>query len=613
MENNLWQLNYIKFYFSIQLKTIIELKNQMFKPNIYILYHFKDVIRLGKLALKYCRECNLPLLKGKCSCGNDASTVKITPPGDIRPAFEFDKELIKKIVRNQFGDAWLPEVVLLNSTPAIDRDDEVIIDGKVAGNLYYDIYSKKFKFHPRPWYASLLKIRRRYVIADSGALESILKTSNLMSPGVKETDEEIKEGDDVIVLNEDSQVIATGKARMKGEEMGKSKGMAVKIKWRGIEHPEKGKKITWNRVIKENKGVIDSMVGSEKKFIENVIEKYNIPYAVSFSGGKDSLATLLLLLSAGYEPPLLFLNTGLEFDETIENVYYISDKFNLNLIEGKAGNKFWDSIDFFGIPARDYRWCCKTCKLGVASLLIKENFKNGVLSFIGQRRYESQSRAMHGKIWKNPWVNGQIGVSPIQNWTALHIWLYLFMEKVKWNVLYEEGLSRIGCWLCPASDLAEFELKKHYKWKVFEKKLYEFSKKHNLPDEWINLGLWRWRKPPKWSGVNYKIERKEKHVKMDMERIENFLKLIGRVERIKKNVYNVGGTKIEIDEKIKAERDEKIFNEIMERALNCVGCGVCISKCSQNAIYIKNGKAWIGDGCIKCLECMYECPVLIFK
>lgn len=571
------------------------------------------MIRLGKIALKYCSECNLPLLKGKCSCGNVAEEVKITPPGDVRPAFEFDKELIKKTAINQFGDAWLPDVILLNSTPAIDRDEEVIINGRVAGNIYYDIYQKKFKFHPRPWYAGMLKIKKGYVVADSGALPSILKTSNLMSPGVREADGEIRAGDDVVVMNADYDVVATGKARMNGEEMGNKRGMAVKLKWRGIEKAEKGKKVTWDRVIKENEGVIHSMVGSEKRFVESVIEKYNLPYAVSFSGGKDSLATLLILLSAGYEPPLLFLNTGLEFDETLENIYYISDKFNLDLIEGEAGNKFWETIDFFGIPARDYRWCCKTCKLGVASLLIKENFKNGILSFIGQRRYESQSRARHGKIWKNPWVNGQIGVSPIQNWTALHVWLYLFMEKARWNTLYEKGLSRIGCWLCPASDMAEFELKKHYKWNIFEEKLKEFSKKHNLPKEWIELGLWRWRKPPKWSKISYEILREDRHIKFDLHRIENFLKLMGKVEKIGENLYNVGGIKIEIDGKIKAEREEKIFNEIMERALNCVGCGVCIAKCIQNAIYIKNGKAWIGDGCIGCLECMNECPVLIFK
>ena len=431
----------------------------------------------------------MPLLKRKCVCGNITKKVAITPPGDIRPAFEFDKNLVKITIKEQFGSYYVPNVMLLNDTPAIDKNEEVIIDGRVAGNLVYDIWKNQFVFQPRQWYASLLDVHHRYVIADGGAVESILKTSNLMAPGVKKCDNKIKDGDEVIVFDEDMHAIATGKARMNGEKMVGNRGMAVKIRWRGNEKSYRKKEITWDDVIKANEDVIISMVGSEKKFISSVIETYELPYVVSFSGGKDSLATLLLLLDAGYRPRLLFLNTGLEFDETVQHVYDIAEKFNLGLIEGKAGEKFWDAIDFFGAPARDYRWCCKTCKLGIAAMTIKEYFPDGVISFIGQRRYESKNRATHGKIWKNPWVTGQIAVSPIQNWTALHIWLYLFMKKVEWNKLYELGFSRIGCWLCPASDMAEFEIKKHKDWNRYEEKLNDILREHNLPVEWKSLGL----------------------------------------------------------------------------------------------------------------------------
>jgi len=557
----------------------------------------------------------MPLLKSRCSCGNRVEKVPITPPGDVRPAFEFDKKMIGEVIEKQFGSCYMPEVVLLNATPAIDRNDEIIIDGRVAGSFFYDIWAKKFKFQPRPWYASLLEIKKGYVVADNGAIPYILKTSNLMAPGVKEVDEEIKEGDEVIVLNEDWQVIATGKARMNGNEMKDNRGMAVKIRWRGMEMAEKKKKITWNDVMKANEDIILSMVGNEIKFIRETVEKYKLPFAVSFSGGKDSLATLLLVIDAGYTPPLIFLNTGLEFDETLENVYSTADKYGLELIEEKAGNKFWHALDFFGIPARDYRWCCKTCKLGVAAMLIKKHFGNGILSFIGQRRYESQHRAEHGKIWKNPWVHGQIAASPIQNWTALHVWLYLFMKKAKWNVLYEQGFSRIGCWLCPACDMAEFELKKHENWDKFEEKLRQFAEKHNLPEEWISLGLWRWRTPPKWSSIKYEIkEEREYKIEGNEDRIENFLKIIGEIKKVGKNEYEVNGIRIQLqEEKIEASDNEKLIKDIIYRAINCVGCGVCIAKCSQNAIYMEKGKAWIGDNCNHCLKCMDECAVIVFK
>jgi len=581
---------------------------------IYIPSIFKNVIRLGKLALYYCRDCNLPLLKRSCSCGGETKHVDITPPGDVRPAFDFDRELIGSIIEKQFGSSYLPEVILLNPTPAIDKKDEVIIDGRVAGNLVYDIWSKNFKFQSRPWYASLLNIKRGYVVADEGAIPHILKTSNLMAPGVREASSEIKRGDEVVVLDENMRVVATGMARMDGDEMKGSRGMAVKIRARGMEEAEKGEKITWRDVIKENEDVIESMVGGEIKFIEEAIEKYRKPYAVSFSGGKDSLATLLLLLEAGYEPPLLFLNTGLEFEETEKHVHEVAGRYGLELLEGKAGNKFWEAIKFFGPPARDYRWCCKTCKLGVAALLIKKHFPDGILSFIGQRRYESEHRARHGKIWNNPWVGGQMAASPIQNWTALHIWLYLFMRDAKWNPLYEQGFGRIGCWLCPASDMAEFHIKRHPDWYRFEKELKNFSRKHNLPEEWISLGLWRWRKPPKWSGVDYRIDEKRKYrIEGNEGRVENFLKILGDVEKKGINKYRAGGIEIEIGEEIKASERKRTVEDIIYRATECVGCGVCVAKCPQNAISIKDGRAWIDDSCIHCMQCMDECPVIVFK
>ena len=102
----------------------------------------------------------MPLLKSRCSCGNRVEKVPITPPGDVRPAFEFDKKMIGEVIEKQFGSCYMPEVVLLNATPAIDRNDESIRDGRGAGSFFYDKWAKKFKFQPRPWKASLCEIKK---------------------------------------------------------------------------------------------------------------------------------------------------------------------------------------------------------------------------------------------------------------------------------------------------------------------------------------------------------------------------------------------------------------------------------------------------------------------
>jgi len=87
-----------------------------------------------------------------------------------------------------------------------------------------------------------------------------------------------------------------------------------------------------------------------------------------------------------------------------------------------------------------------------------------------------------------------------QNWTALHVWLYLFWKKAKYNPLYEEGFDRIGCWLCPSASMADFsrlgEIHPELSQKL-EKYLKAYASRNGLSEEWVSYGFWRWQSLPK--------------------------------------------------------------------------------------------------------------------
>lgn len=80
------------------------------------------LVRLGKMALRWCDHCNVPVLEQKkCAiCEGDTRQMEITPPGDVRPAFAHDLQLIRATIDRQFGAgcgaAAIPadHVVLLN-------------------------------------------------------------------------------------------------------------------------------------------------------------------------------------------------------------------------------------------------------------------------------------------------------------------------------------------------------------------------------------------------------------------------------------------------------------------------------------------------------------------
>ena len=628
-------------------------------------------VRLGKIHLRWCDKCNVPILEQQhCStCGSRTHEVKITPPGDARPAFGFDIKNVRDIIDAQFGPGTgilaIPEgrIVLLNKAPDIDRMDEVIVDGRVIGALRFDIVRGE-RFLPRPEGALAISpvMTRGWVRIDDSAAEAIrTKSASTLAVGVTDCDRAMVAGTETIVIDQSGRPVSVGISKMSASDMlAHNRGTAVKSRWTVEEtsngHPEHT--ATWAEVLKANAEVMASREAEAKKFIRDIVDRNHLPVAVSYSGGKDSLATLLLVLEAGLKPKLLFVDTGLEFEETRKNVVAIADRFSLDLLVESAGDTFWRNLPRFGPPAKDFRWCCKTCKLGPATRLIQKNFEGGVLSFIGQRAYESEQRARKGRTWRNPWTPNQLSASPIQKWSALHVWMYLFSKGVEYNCLYEKGLERIGCFMCPATDLAELRRVRsiageYSRWQRF---LDEHARKNDLGASWISYDLWRWKRLPasvatelgeRGSPKEYRGQEGRARAPLNfastsgyspcvegismegvfdrelpMDRVANMLNALGTVEvspdsRIaeidKMTVFSEGPVMIkartESELMMKAER----LREMVTRAVDCVGCGICVGRCKKGALRLEGVVSILEDKCTHCGACIGPCPVVKFR
>jgi phosphoadenosine phosphosulfate reductase len=626
------------------------------------------IVRLGKLVLRWCVKCNLPVLDSKeCGiCKGETKQVKLTPPGDVRPAFPNDLILVREIIDSQFGEGCgeilIPQdkVVILNKTPSQDRMDEVIVDGRVLGTVRYDI-GEGYKIILRVHAAQQIEsnITKNWVIVDEGAVAPIQKGANALAVGVLEVDLGISKGNEAVVLSPDRKALAIGKATMDGKNIIGNKGVSVKTRWYGREEDYKSLPSgqTWDNAISANSWFFEKKVPRSIDFIKRYSDDKEKQVAVSFSGGKDSLAVLLLALDADLTPDVIFVDTGLEFAETLNNVNEVAEKFGLTVLKEEAHDAFWDNLPIFGPPGKDFRWCCKSCKLGPTVRLIKKHFPQGVISLIGQRAYESENRARKGAIWKNPWVPGQLGVSPIQDWTALHIWLYIFHKGAPYNVWYERGLERIGCWLCPSSDIADLDIvKKHHPdFERWERFLKDYSEKMGYSEDWRKLGFWRWRKLPK--GMQDYVEQKEIVLKveegksptesqgkfefysaegyqpclggvsiegvftrrLDMKKVSNLLNILGKVKNDDKtdscsftdvDVFGEGGMAVR-------GKDEKatklLMNDVRDtiiRAHMCIGCGICTGRCDQEALTVDDHVVLDEEKCIHCGECLGPCPVI---
>ncbi|MFW5953327.1 MAG: phosphoadenosine phosphosulfate reductase family protein [Candidatus Natronoplasma sp.] len=578
-----------------------------------------SLVRLGEIHLHWCHHCNIPIVEdGECGlCKEKSDKVDITPPGDIRPAFEEDIERIRETIDKQWGENYSYEIfsegkpVVLNGIPYRDRMDEVIVDGKVIGALRYNPERKlsdkdPYEFILRPW-KGLKRPEEGFVEVDDGAVEPILDGGSVLAPGITDADPSIEEGDEVIVCDRSGKVICSGFARLSGDKLVKvDSGRGVKNRWRISDYSPNEGKADWDEIVEANRDHIENRVEKAVEFIENEVDKHELPTAVAYSGGKDSLATLHLLLDAGLDPDMIFIDTGIELPETIDNVKRVAERYALNLNMRKANSGYWNNLDHFGPSAKDYRWCCKTCKLGPTSLLIKDNYDDGVLSFIGQRRYESKQRMSQGSTWNNPWVPGQVSSSPIQDWTAFHVWLYLFSKNADWNKWYEKGFERIGCWVCPASDLAELDkLKEEFRgYERFEEALKLYAEKNDLPDKWIKLGLWRWLDVP---------ENMEDLLDEELENTKS-VEIEKSIEKMLDNsrTKNLLNALCDVEEISLEELDREEVLKLHKKALNCVECGVCVGRCERDAVFFEKGIKIDPEKCIHCGRCLGKCPVVHF-
>ena len=454
---------------------------------------------LGRILLRWCDRCHTPVLAKTCAaCGSPTREVPLTPPGDARPAFPADIALINNIFCEYFGAPLVPagHLVLLNKVPDTDRMEEIVVGGGIAGSIRYIPQKRRWEPIPRPEAARLFLPTQRTVTVDDTAVPFIRDQGmSVLRPGLASIEDHVQKGDEVFILAKDGTCIGVGRAKAgAGEARAMQKGQVVRSRRNTPSVIEPGA-ATWQGAVRSNAAVINQYEAEAVTFVKNVAAAYPLQPTISYSGGKDSLATFLVVRKALGKVPLLFADTGLEFPETYANVKTIEDQYQAEVVRTPTAEKFWTTLARQGPPAVNARWCCSVCKLLPVAETIRSTWGE-CLSFIGQRRYESLSRAESDRIWRNQVVKVQLSAAPIQNWTALHVWLYLFREEAPYNLLYEHRLDRIGCFMCPSSDMAlihMIETDFAGLWNGWKNELESWREAQGLPEDWIKTGAWRVR------------------------------------------------------------------------------------------------------------------------
>ena len=611
----------------------------------------------GKEVRRWCDACGTLILGRKCSiCGAAGREFEINSPGDIRPCFGDSVGIVEDLLRDAFGTAAPIEgcQMFFNKVPGEDRTDEVVAHGRVIAVLRFDLRADELQIELRQGGAEIFApVAVRNVVRISG-VSGHLKGKGVSGENVVECIGEFPAGAPLIIIK--GQKVGPGVAAASSAHI-RSPEKTVRIKDLDVPSglplsPKADRKV----FVKANRAHLENLERTGAAEIRSCMRK-GIPLTVAFSGGKDSLAAYGLTETAAKDFDLIFTDTGLEFPETLDYVRGFAKAHNRTLHEAKAGDGFRANVDVFGPPAKDFRWCCKVCKLGPITDMIARDFPDGTVTTEGNRALESFSRSETRLSARNPFIPNQEVVNPVRGWCAAEVWGYIWMRGLEYNPLYDRDYERLGCYLCASClasewrNTARIHPEMYAEWEAY---LHGYAERHGLPPEYIDMGFWRWKAlPPKMRQLAKDLDLRTEPDGGDLslkmlkgasvcvaggysaeavatipdrvpfEVLTEGLRTVGAVKvspeyeiamvrtpRAKAKVFGGGQVSVTAD----AEKDaEAMFGRTVKaliRSALCTSCGICEKACARHAITIRNGLHVDPDKCNSCGRCERSCMVV---
>lgn len=202
---------------------------------------------------------------------------------------------------------------------------------------------------------------------------------------------------------------------------------------------------------------------------------------VTFSGGKDSLASLLWVRNNLTKDFItVFCDTGWEHPLTYQYIKEIREKLDLNLVTIKS-KKFDGMVDLAikksRWPSSQRRFCTSELKTIPMIDYILDEINDDILMVQGIRAAESHKRAEMSKqctffkYYVQPYGKDKNGkdkfhtyrrkdvlafrekhaddlLRPVFEWSAQQVIDYILENGVQPNPLYRMGYKRVGCYPC---------------------------------------------------------------------------------------------------------------------------------------------------------------------
>jgi len=197
---------------------------------------------------------------------------------------------------------------------------------------------------------------------------------------------------------------------------------------------------------------------SKDNGLNDGLNQNEVKHIVSFSGGKDSTAMLLMMLEKKMQvDEIIFCDTGKEFPQMYEHIRQVEKyidrevtvlkwKYSFDYMLSEYANKKGKNIGRKGKgwPDSNIRWCTSFLKRDIANRYFKGK---EIIQYHGIA-YDEPKRIKNAKSTKYPLYDWGI--------TEKQALQYCYSHGFNWGGLYEI-FDRVSCWCCPLQPLRELE------------------------------------------------------------------------------------------------------------------------------------------------------------
>ena len=194
---------------------------------------------------------------------------------------------------------------------------------------------------------------------------------------------------------------------------------------------------------------LDLEVAQPSDILAWALEKSGLEH-IAIASAFQTEGTVVIHMATQIQPdvPVLFLETGFQFAETLAFKEQLTERLALNVVDlvGERTVAQQEAVDGPRLYERDPERCCEMNKVRPMFEALR-----GLDAWITSvRRDSSPTRAATPIVERYALEPGNdiVKINPMANWTKPQVWRYLKEFELPHNPLYDLGYSSIGCAPC---------------------------------------------------------------------------------------------------------------------------------------------------------------------